>query len=108
MKTAIIAIVFLLIGGAVGGFLALGYGAGLGAGAGIVVGSQAGACLAMESAKDQGLLSAEQIDQVLVGAIGKIKGKSQLPPDPELQWVGTESDCADMIAELETAAQRQQ
>ena len=32
-------------------------------GAGIVVGSQAGACLAMESAKDQGLLSAEQIDQ---------------------------------------------
>jgi hypothetical protein len=65
----------LLIGGAVGGFLALGFGAGLGAGAGIVVGSQAGACLALESAKDQDLLSAEQIDQVLAGAIGKIKSK---------------------------------
>jgi len=108
MKTAIIAIVFLLIGGAVGGFLALGYGAGMGAGAGIVVGSQAGACLAMESAKDQGLLSPEQIDQALAGAIGKIKGKAQLPPDAKFQWVGNEADCAAMIAELETAAQSQQ
>jgi len=108
MKTAIIAIVFLLIGGAVGGYLALGYGAGMGAGAGIVVGSQAGACLALESAKDQGLLSAEQIDQVLAGAIGKIKGKAQLPQDAKRQWVGTEADCAAMIAELETAAQSQQ
>ena len=107
MKTALIAIVFLLIGGAVGGFLALGFGAGLGAGAGIVVGSQAGACLAVESAKDQGLLSAEQIDQVLAGAIGKIKSKAELPPDAEPQWVGTAADCAAMIAELE-AAQSQQ
>ena len=104
MKTAIIAIVFLLIGGAVGGYLALGYGAGMGAGAGIVVGSQAGACLAMESAKDQGLLSAEQIDQALAGAIGKIKGKAQVPPDAEFEWVGSEADCAAMIAELATAA----
>ena len=108
MKTAIIAIVFLLIGGAVGGYLALGYGAGMGAGAGIVVGSQAGACLAMESAKDQGLLSAEQIDQVLAGAIGKIKGKAQVPPDAEFEWVGSEADCAAMIAELATAARSRQ
>ena len=108
MKTAIIAIVFLLIGGAVGRFLALGFGAGLGAGAGIVVGSQAGACLAVESAKDQGLLSAEQIDQVLAGAIGKIKSKSEPLPDAKFQWVGTEADCAAMIAELEAAAQSQQ
>ena len=107
MKTALIAIVFLLIGGAVGGFLALGFGAGMGAGAGIVVGSQAGACLAVESAKDQGLLSAEQIDQVLAGAIGKIKSKSALPADAEPQWVGTAADCAAMIAELATAQSQQ-
>ena len=107
MKTALIAIVFLLIGGAVGGFLALGFGAGMGAGAGIVVGSQAGACLAVESAKDQGLLSAEQIDQVLAGAIGKIKSKAELPPDAEPEWVGTAADCAAMIAELATAQSQQ-
>ena len=108
MKTAVIAIVFLLIGGAVGGFLALGYGAGMGAGAGILVGSQAGACLAVESAKDQGLLGSEQIDQVLAGAIGKIKGKAEPPADAKLQWVGTEADCAAMIAELEKAAHGEQ
>ena len=73
-----------------------------------IVGSQAGACLAVESAKDKGLLSAEQIDQVLAGAIGKIKGKAQPPPDAKFQWVGNEADCAAMIAELETAAQSQQ
>ena len=33
----------------------------MGAGAGLVVGSQAGACLAVEAAKDRGLLTAEQI-----------------------------------------------
>ena len=104
MKTAIIAVVFLLIGGVVGGVLALGYGAGMGAGAGIAVGSQAGACLAMESAKDQGLLSAEQIEQVLAGAVDKIKGKAEVPADGEFQWVATEADCAAMIAELATAA----
>jgi hypothetical protein len=108
LKTPILAIVFLLIGGVLGGFLALGYGAGMGAGAGIVVGSQAGACLAMESAKDQGLLSAEEIEQVLDGAIGKIQGKAQLPPEAKFKWVGTEADCAAMIAELEAAAQSQQ
>jgi hypothetical protein len=62
MKTARIAIGFLLIGAAIGGFLAVGFGASMGAGAGIVAGSQAGARLALESAKDQGLLSTEQID----------------------------------------------
>ena len=108
MKTALIAIVFLLIGGAVGGFLALGFGAGMGAGAGIVVGSPAGACLAVESANDQGLLSTEQIAQVLAGAIGKIKSTAEIPPDAEPQWVGTAADCAAMIAELATAAQNQQ
>jgi hypothetical protein len=104
MKTTIIAIVFLLIGAAAGGFLALGVGAGMGAGAGIVVGSQAGACLAVEAAKGQGMLTAEQVDQVLGEAIGKIKGKSEVPPDAPVQWIGSEADCAKMIAEMEAAA----
>jgi hypothetical protein len=103
MKTAIILIVSLLIGGAVGGFLGLG----MGSVTGIVVGSQAGACLAVETAKDQGLLTAEQVDQVIAGAIGKIKDKAAQPPDAELQWVGSEADCAKMVAELEKAAQSQ-
>jgi len=107
MKTAIVAIVFLLIGAAIGGFLALGVGAGMGAGAGILVGSQAGACLAVESAKDQGLLTADQVDKVLSGAVGKIKGAAEPPPDAPFRWVGGEADCAKMIADMREAAQSQ-
>ena len=108
MKTAIIAISFLLIGAVAGGFLALGVGAGMGAGAGIIVGSQAGACLAVESAKEEGLLTGEQIDQVLSGAIGKIRGSAQTPPDAKVQWIGSEADCSKMIADMKEAAQAKQ
>jgi hypothetical protein len=105
MKTFLIAIVFLIIGAAVGGFLAIGIGAGAGAGAGILVGSQAGACLAVESAKEKGLLTPEQVDEVLGSAIGKIKGKSEPPPDAKLQWVASDADCVKMISEMEKTAQ---
>jgi len=103
MKTAIIAIIFLLIGGAVGGFLGLG----MGSVTGIVAGSQAGACLAVETAKEQGLLTSEQVDQVIAGAIGKIKDKAAQSEDTELKWIGNEADCAAMVAELQKAAQGQ-
>jgi hypothetical protein len=104
MKTAIIAIIFLLVGGSVGGFLALG----LGTAAGIVVGAQAGTCLAVETAKEQGLLSVEQIDQVLTGTIGKIKSKSQPQSDPAFEWAASEADCAPIVAEMEKAAKSQE
>lgn len=107
MKTAIIVLVSLIIGGLVGGFLAVGVGAGLGAGAGIVVGSQAGACLAVETAKDQGMLSAGQADQVIAGTVQKLRGKAgdvQGSPD----WIGSEADCAKIIADLEKHAQEAQ
>ncbi len=106
MKSFIIAIVFLLIGAALGGVVALSIGTGMGAGAGIVVGSQAGACLAVEAAKDRGLLTAEQIDEVLNGAVAKIAGGVKLPPEAKL--VGSEADCAKMIADLQQAAQSQE
>jgi hypothetical protein len=108
MKTAIVAIIFLLVGAAIGGFLVLGVGAGMGAGAGIVVGSQAGACLAVEAAKEQGLLTAEEVDQVLGGALGKIKGEAELPPDAPLQWITSEADCSKMIDELRKAGKSEQ
>jgi hypothetical protein len=104
VKIAITAIISLIIGAVVGGFLAMGIGAGMGAGAGIIVGSQAGACLAVETAKDKGLLSADESDQVIAGTVGKIKGKAQPPEDVSFQWVGSEADCARMIAEMEQQA----
>lgn len=105
MKSFIIAIVFLVIGAVVGGFVALSIGTGMGAGAGIIVGSQAGACLAVEAAKDQGLLTAEQVDEVLSGAMKKITGGAELPPQAKV--VGSEADCAKMVAELKDAMRSQ-
>ena len=107
MKSFIIAIIFLVIGGAVGGFLALSVGKGVGAGAGLVVGTQAGACMAVEAAKERGLLSGQQINQVIADTVGKIKGKSTPKPDAPIQWVGNEADCAKMVAEMEKPAKSQ-
>jgi hypothetical protein len=38
---------------------------GIGAGAGVATGLQAGVCLAVEAAKEQGLITAAQVDQAL-------------------------------------------
>ena len=106
VKSFIIAVVFLLIGAVAGGFVALSIGTDMGTGAGLVVGSQAGACLAVEAAKDRGLLTAEQIDEVLNGAIAKIAGGAELPGKAKL--VGSEADCAKMIADLQEEVRKQQ
>jgi hypothetical protein len=105
MKTAILAIVFLLIGGVIGGFVGVRFGAGMGAGGGLLVGSQAGACLALMSAREKGILSSGQIDIVIRDTVGKIKSRSPLASDPNVPWVGSEADCGRMIAEMDRDTQ---
>jgi len=97
MKGFIIALIFLIIGGVAAGFLALG----MGTAAGIAVGSQAGVCLAMETAKNDGLLSAEQVDKVIADTVNTIRGKSSADVTSELEWISSEKDCADMVAKME-------
>ena len=97
MKGFIIALIFLIIGGVAAGFLALG----MGTAAGIAVGSQAGVCLAMETAKNDGLLSAEQVDKVIADTVNTIRGKSSADIASELEWISSEKDCADMVAKME-------
>ena len=105
MKTAILAIVFLLIGGVIGGFVGVRFGAGMGAGGGLLVGSQAGACLALQSAREKGILSSGQIDIVIRDTVGKIKSRSPLASDPNVTWVGSEADCGRRIAEMDRDTQ---
>jgi|APLow6443716910_1056828.scaffolds.fasta_scaffold74190_2 hypothetical protein len=105
MKTAILAIVFLLTGGAIGGFLGIGFGTGMGHAGGLVLGSQAGACLALQIARDKGILSSGQADTVIRDTVGKIKTKTPLASDPKVPWVGSEADCARMIAEMDRDTQ---
>ena len=97
MKGFIIALIFLIIGGVAAGFLALG----VGTAAGIAVGSQAGVCLAMETAKNDGLLTAEQVDKVIADTVNTIRGKSSADVASELEWISSENDCADMVAKME-------
>jgi len=101
MKGFLIAVIFLLIGAAAGGYLAIGVGAGLGAAGGLIVGSQAGVCSAMETAKSSGLLTAEQIDKVIADTVGKIRNKSPDDAAKDIKWISSEKDCADMVAKME-------
>jgi len=101
MKGFLIAVIFLIIGGVVGGLLALGVGTGLGAAGGLIVGSQAGVCFAMETAKNDGLLTAEQIDKVIKDTVGTIRGKSSVDAAGDTEWISSEKDCADMVAKME-------
>jgi Tfp pilus assembly protein PilW len=101
MKGFLIAVIFLVIGGIAGGLLALGTGAGLGAAGGLIVGSQAGVCFAMETAKNDGLLTAEQVDKIIVDTVSTIRGKSSAGAAKDIEWIGSEKDCADMAAKME-------
>ena len=101
MKGFLIAVSFLVIGGVAGGFLALGVGTGLGAAGGIIVGSQAGVCFAMETAKSDGLLTAEQIDKVTADTVNTIRGKSSADAVKDAEWISSEKDCADMVAKMQ-------
>ena len=101
MKGFLMAVIFLIIGAAAGGFIAMGVGAGFGAAGGLIVGSQAGVCFAMETAKSDGLLTAEQIDKVIADTVGKIRSKSSADAASDIEWISSEKDCADMVAKME-------
>ena len=79
-------------------------GTGVDAGAGVATGLAAGACSALESAKDQGLVTDAQFDEVLRGAVAKIAGNVELPPEAEL--ADSAAECEKVIADLQKAAAR--
>ncbi len=101
MKGFLIAVIFLIIGGAIGGFVALG----LGSVAGLVTGSQAGVCLAVETAKSNGMLTAEQVDKVITDTVNSIRSKSSADAGKEIKWISSEKDCAEMVADITKSLQ---
>ncbi|MGE5153145.1 MAG: hypothetical protein ACM3ST_03940, partial [Bdellovibrio bacteriovorus] len=86
MKTAILAVIFLLIGGAIGGYVGVGFGTGMGAGGGLVMGSQAGACLAAQAGRGRGILSAAQAEAVIQDTVAMLKARTPLAADPNIRW----------------------
>lgn len=105
MKTTLIALIFLLIGGVIGGFLALGFGAGMGAASGMLIGSQAGVCLAVETAAEQGLLGEpDRQDALIAGAVAKVRASTgEPPPETDINWIRDASGCRDILAKLKAA-----
>jgi hypothetical protein len=106
MKLAITAILSLIAGGLIGAYLAFGAGMNVGGVGGFVAGAQGGACLALESAREKGLIPAGQIDGVIAAAIGKIKAQAQIPAEKQPKWVASEADCSMMLADMRRAAGR--
>lgn len=99
MKTALLLIVGLLIGGVLGFFGGGAVGLGAGAGVGIATGLKAGACLALEAAREEGLITAEQEPALLQAAAAQFASED-LAEGPDT----SEIDCARVVAELRQAA----
>lgn len=76
-------------------------GTGVGAGVGIVTGVKAGACFAVEAAKDLGFITSEQVDEVLNAAVKQIASENVTE---EAALTGTDATCEKVVAELKDAA----
>jgi hypothetical protein len=98
MRSVLLILLGVVIGG-VGGFFGGGLlGLGAGAGAGIATGLQAGACLALEAAREEGLVTAEQEADILAAAATAFASED-LPDGPDTSGI----DCAAVVAKIRAA-----
>ena len=100
MGKAIIGIVALIVGFVGGAVLGGGALTGMATGAGVVTGLSAGICATVTAAADEGLLTDEQIGQVLARAATEMGG--DVPADADL--ISSREQCADVMERLRAAA----
>lgn len=103
MGKAIIGIICLVIGVIVGAVGGLSLGGGALAGAGVGIGLSSGICTTVDAAQDLGLLSSEQVDEVLARAAEKLTGEASIAKDTEI--VSGAAECSKVMENLR-AAQR--
>ncbi|MDU8946583.1 hypothetical protein [Ovoidimarina sediminis] len=102
MGKVIIGIVGLVIGLVVGGFFGGAIMGGTAAGVGIATGMSAGVCSTVIAAQEEGLLTPEQVDQVLTRAAADLAEMSgEAAPDAV---VGSASDCEGVMDRIRSAA----
>ena len=87
--------------GLIGGFMTMGAAVGAGAGAGIAVGLSAGICTTVKSAETLGLITAEQVDEVISNAATMFG--AEVPEGTEI--IGSAAQCDETLAQLRAAAQ---
>jgi hypothetical protein len=100
MKTFLLFLLVFVVGGVLGALGGGLFGVGAGAGVGIVTGLRAGACLTLEAARAEGLISADE-EAGLLQAAARQFASENLPEGPYT----SEIDCAAVVADLRRAAE---
>ena len=102
MGKVIIGLVCLVIGGIGGAVFGGALLGGAAAGMGVATGLSAGICSTVQAAQEEGLLTAEQVDQVLARAASDM-GAATEGVDAS-QMVGAAEECDDVMERLRQAA----
>jgi len=98
MKSFLLVLLGIVIGGVAGFFGGGAVGLGAGAGVGIATGLQAGACLTLEAAREQGLVTEDQ-EAGILSAAAQAFASDDLPDGPDT----SEINCADVVAKIRSA-----
>lgn len=104
MGKAVVGIIGLVIGLAVGGYGGLTLGGGAMMGVGVATGLSAGLCATVQAAQEEGIMKAEQVDQVLKRAAADLGGVTNLPEGEKM--VGGAAECQAVLTRLREAAAR--
>jgi hypothetical protein len=102
MKSFLLLVIGAILGGIATFILASPVMTGVGAGVGIATGLKAGACLTVEAAKDKGLISSEQVAEVLQAAAGQL-ATTDVSADEE-GFKLDDAACQKVVADLKKAA----
>ena len=104
MGKAVIGIIGLIIGAVLGIVFGAPLMMGTAAGLGVASGLNAGICATVQAAQDEGLLSAEQVDQVLTRAASDIAAVQGLELEDDI--LGSSAHCEKVMADLAAAARK--
>jgi hypothetical protein len=101
MGNIIIGLVGLIVGAVLGAFIAAPVMSGAAAGVGVATGLSAGICSTVQAAQEEGLLTAEQVDQVLTRAAADMSALAGETAPEDV--VGGLDDCAAVMERLRAA-----
>ncbi len=93
----IISLIVGLVGGAVG---ALTVGGGAMAGAGVATGLTTGICMTIEAAEDLGLMTPEQVEDVLTRAAENLSSLGAAPEGQPSEVADTSAECRSFMEKL--------
>jgi len=102
MGKFLIGVIGFVLGLAVGAFGGLNLGGGAMMGAGVATGLSAGICSTVQAAREEGLLTSEQVDQVLDRAARDMAQMASTQPGETI--LGGAADCAAVLDQLKAAA----